>query len=402
MDTKNAILLIVLGIVLGFYIKNNENMLFGTNTQLNEINISNRDFQHINSKFPISHMIKLNDDFLICSGIDIPKIYIKKEYISNNIENGGIYLYNIKKKSFEKIKLDNYRESLPFHPHGISLYQIDSDNYYLYVINHLIREDPAKNEERIEKFNLNIDREKITLYYKNSFSLPQQYFGTLNSIAAINHNIIYFTTENYFSLPCYSFNENNYTSYLYLTKYKIYEWMNIIFQKFNIKKSYLYSYDLNKDQINLIHNSEGISNKGLAYDPKNSILYMVRAFEKDIKIFEISRNVPSNALFIKKIKTVYNMENIYYDVEKEKIYGGIYGSINELKELENSYIINGNYENVTTFGGFEEIDVQKGYDISEIMLFKDELKGISSSIKINNNIFFSSTYQNELLIYTKK
>ena len=402
MDTKNAILLIVLGIALGLYLKNNESVLFGANIQLNEININNRDFQHINSEYPISHMIKLNDEFLICSGIDIPKIYIKKEYISNNIENGGLYLYNIKKKLFEKIKLDNYPDSLPFHPHGLSLYQIDPDNYYLYVINHLIRDDPAKNEERIEKFNLNIESHKISLYYKNSFSLPQQYFGIVNSIAAINHNVIYFTTEKYFSLPCYSFNKNNYISYLYLAKYKIYEWMNIIFQILNIKNSYLYSYDMTKDKINLINDSEGISNRGLAYDPKNSVLYMAQAFEKDIKIFEISRNVPSNALFIKKIKTMYNMENIYYDIEKEKIYGGIYGSINELKELDKSYINNGNYDDVTTFGGFEEIDAQKGYDISDMILFKDELKGISSAIKVNNNIFFSSTYQNELLIYTKK
>ena len=402
MDAKNFILLMVLGIVLGLYLKNNESVLFGAFTQLNEININNRDFQHINSEFPISHMIKLNDEFLICSGIDIPKIYITKEYVTKDIENGGLYLYNIKKKLFDKIKLDNYPNSLPFHPHGLSLFQIDSDNYYLYVINHLIRDDSAKNEERIEKFNLNIERDKITLYYKNSFSLPQQYFGTVNSIAAINHNVIYFTTENYFSLPCYSFDNNNYTSYVYLAKYKIYEWMNIIFQKLNIKKSYLYSYDMNKDKINLINDSEGISNRGLVYDPKNSVLYMVQAFEKDIKIFEISRNVPSNALFIKKIKTMYNMENIYYDIEKGKIYGGIYGSINELKELDESYINNRNYGNVTTFGGFEEIDVQKGYDISDMMLFKDELKGISSAIKVNNNIFFSSTYQNELLIYTKK
>ena len=372
MDAKNSILLIVLGIVLGLYLKNNESVLFGANTQLNEININNRDFQHINSEYPISHMIKLNDEFLICSGIDIPKIYIKKEYISNNIENGGLYLYNIKKKLFEKIKLDNYPDSLPFHPHGL------------------------------EKFNLNIESHKISLYYKNSFSLPQQYFGIVNSIAAINHNVIYFTTEKYFSLPCYSFNKNNYISYLYLAKYKIYEWMNIIFQILNIKNSYLYSYDMTKDKINLINDSEGISNRGLAYDPKNSVLYMAQAFEKDIKIFEISRNVPSNALFIKKIKTMYNMENIYYDIEKEKIYGGIYGSINELKELDKSYINNGNYDDVTTFGGFEEIDAQKGYDISDMILFKDELKGISSAIKVNNNIFFSSTYQNELLIYTKK
>ena len=70
--------------------------------------------------------------------------------------------------------------------------------------------------------------------------------------------------------------------------------------------------------------------------------------------------------------------------------------------MDKSYLSNEDYKDITVFGGFEEIDVQKGYDISDIMLFKNELKGISSGIKNNNNIFFSSTYQNELLIYTKK
>jgi hypothetical protein len=401
MGPKNSIILIGAISLLFGYIRYNEDLVFGANTHLNEININNRNFQHINSDLPLSHIIKLTDNLLICSGINIPQIYITKQYLSDDINNGGIYLYNIKKKEFELIEIENYPSKLPFHPHGLSLYKENHENYYLYVINHLIKDDPQKNAEKIEKFRLNINKDTITLDYKNTFLLPQEYFGTLNSIAAVNQNIIYFTTESSFSLPCYSKNDINVIKYLYLVKYKIYEYLNILFRKLNIKKTYLYSYDCEANEINFIYNSEGVSNKGLAYDAKNSLLYMVRAFEKDIKVFEISRNVPSNALFIKRIKTIYNMENIYYDSENQKIYGGIYGSINELKELDYNYINDGNFDSVETFGGFEEIDTQKGYEISDIILFKNELKGISSAIKINNEIYFSSTYQNELLIYPK-
>ena len=244
-------------------------------------------------------------------------------------------------------------------------------------------------------------KDKITLYYKNSFSLPQEYFGTLNSIAAINEKILYFTTNNYFSLPRFSENENNYMKYLYLIKFKIYEWLNILSKKLSISQTFLYSYDFETDEINKIYKSNGISNRGLAYDPKNSLLYMVRSYEKDIKIFEVSKNIPSNALLIKTIKSLYNVENIYYDGENKKIYCGIYGSIKSLKELENSFIIEGNFGNISTFGGFEEINIEKENEISDLIVFKNELKGITSAIKINDEIFFSSIYQNGLLIYKK-
>ena len=405
MEIKNAIVIIGLVTLFFAYIRMNENSYLGNNYHLNEINIKDREFTLIKTDLPLSHMIKLNEKFLICSGLNSPQIYITKEYLSNYINNGGIFLYNINNKNLENIELENYPSKLPFHPQGLSLYNIDSETYYLYVINHSIDTDnPRKNEERIEKFLLKIKMETISLEYKNTFSLSQNYFGTLKSIAAINHDIIYFTTQSYFSLPCYytQDNEYNFLKYLNNAKFFIYEWMNILFQKFDLKKTFLYSYDWEKGEINIIANSEGISNRGLAYDRKNSLLYMVRPYEKDIKIFEISRNIPSNALLIKTIKTIYNIENIFYDEDNNKIYAGIYGSINELKNLEAQYKNEENFDLVLTFGGFEEFDIKNNYEISDIILFKNELKGISSAIKVKNDIFFSSQYQKGLLIFSKK
>ena len=401
MTSKTWIILIGLISLFFGYIKYNQDLYYGNDNYLNEINVSNKDFKLINSELPLSHIIKLNEKFLICSGMNYPQIFLKQEYLLNNINNGGIYSYNLKSQKLEKLELDNYPTKLQFHPQGLSLYQIDSENYYLYVINHLIKTEPEKNLEKIEKFKLTISKDNISLYYKNSFSLPQDYFGTLNSIVAINEKILYFTTNNYFSLPCFSENENNYMKYWHLIKFKIYEWLNILFKKLTISQTSLYSYDFETDEINKIYKSNGISNRGLAYDPKNSLLYMVRSYEKDIKIFEVSKNIPSNALLIKTIKSLYNVENIYYDGENKKIYCGIYGSIKSLKELENSFIIEGNFGNISTFGGFEEINIEKENEISDLIVFKNELKGITSAIKINDEIFFSSIYQNGLLIYKK-
>ena len=319
-----------------------------------------------------------------------------------------MFLYNIIRNELKPLKINKFPNDVPFHPHGISLYEINSEKYYLYVINHSIKSNPLNNEERIEKIFLKINNSNnknlnISLEFKNSITLPQNFFGTLNSLAAINQNVIYFTTQNYFPLPSYSDNYNI-INQLHKIKFIIYDWLNIFFLKLNLKKTYLYSLEWesdNKMKINKIPNSEGLSNHGLEYNSLNSILYMSRPLEKDIKIFEISRNAPSKAILINKIKTIYNIGNLYYDKEKEKLYAGIYGCYNELKNLENNFLKNRNFDEVTTFGGFEEFDVKSDYKISDIFLMKNEFKGISNGIKINNNIYLTSTYQNGILILQK-
>ena len=402
MKSKNSFLLLGFVILLLSYIKINDIINFSDNTNLNEFNVKNKDYKHISSSLPFEHIIKINDELLLCSGLDYPHIFITKEYLLNPIKNGSLYLFNTKKNELQSLNIENFPNSVSFYPHGMSLYKISTEKYYLYIINHSIKSNQEQNEERIEKCLLTINNpQKISLSFKNTITLPIDYFGTLNSIAVINHNTIYFTTHNYFPLPSFSYNDNNINSYIFKIKYKLYDLINILFQKLNIKKTYLYSYNLDEEKINLIYNSEGMSNHGLAYNSDKSILYMVRSFEKDIRIFEVSRNIPTKALLINTIKTIYNARNIYYDSDKEKIYVGIYGSNKELINMEKNYIEEGNFDDVTSFGGFEEIDVNNNYEITELILMKNEFKGVSSAIKIDNNIYLSSAYQNGLFIYHK-
>ena len=405
--SKNVFLFMGFIILLISYIKYNEIIYFSNNSNLNEVNIKDKNLKYINSPLPIEHMVKLTDELLICSGLQYPKIFITKEYLTDKIIDGSLFLYNIKEDKLEPLKIDNFPKSVPFHPHGISLYKINTEKYYLYIINHSIKTDHGNNEERIEKVLLTIDNYKkknqqLSLSFKNTITLPQNYFGTLNSLAVINLNTIYFTTQNFFPLPSFSKETQNINYYIDIIKLKLFDYLNIDFQKLNLKKTYLYSYNWDNGKITLIQNSEGLSNHGLAYNPEKLILYMASSHEKEIKIFEISRNDPTKALLIGSIKTIYNVGNIFYDGEKDKLYAGIYGSISELINLGNNYIKNGDFEDVTTFGGFEEIDIKNNYDISDIILMKNEIKGVSSAIKINNAIYLSSPYQAFLLIYQRK
>lgn len=403
MNSKNAFLLFgFIGLLIA-YIIYNEKIVFSGNEGLNEVNFNNKNLKHIDAPFPISHILKLNDELLICSGLSYPQIFITKEYLSNPISNGALFLYNTKSNELNQISIENFPNSIPFHPHGIGFYKESSEKYYLYIINHSIREKTQENEERIEKILLEIDykHKKVSLSFKSYATLPQSFFGTLNSLAVIDLNTIYFTTQNYFSLPSYIYEQENYKSYLYLIKAKLYNWMNIIIQKLNLKKANLYSYNWENGKINVIQNSEGLSNNGLAFNKQLSLLYMASSHEKVIKVFEISRNEPTKALYINSIKTIYNVGNIFYDNEKEIIYAGIFGSTRELINLEKNYIINGNFDNVTTYGGFEEINIKNNYEIDDLIVMKNQLKGIYSAIKINNKIYLSSNYQKGLLVLSK-
>ena len=401
MNSKNCFVLLGCIVLLISYIIINQITYFSENTNLNEVNIKNRNYSFIKSSLPITNIIKINNELLLGSGMQYPQIYFTKEYLSDPIKDDSLFLYDIKKKELQKINIENFPIGISFHPQGISLYKTDSQIYYLLIINHSINFEKQHCEERIEKVLLKINRANVSLEFKNSIILPQQYFGTLNSVAMINLNTIYFTTHNYFPLPFGSFGGENILNMLQKNKFKLYGYLNILLQKLNIKKTYLYSYNLDSGKINAIQNSEGTSNYGLAFNEDKSILYMARSFEKDIKVFEISRNDPTKALLINTVKTIYNVGNIFYDNKKEKIYAGIYGTNMELINLEKSYIQEENFDKVTTFGGFEEIDIKNKYEISDIILMKNGIKGISSAIKINDDIYLSSLCQNGILIYHK-
>lgn len=402
MDLKRIFPLICVILLFSAYIKYNQNYYYGNDSKLNEINIKNpNSIEYINSNKIINSIIKLNQDYIIGSFFDTNQIFTNNDHLYKKIANGDLFLYNVKTKEINVIEIINFPKNTPFHPHGLDLYKISNDKYYLYVVNHS-NKFQGISEERIEKILVNINNKKtwelpiITLTYQSFYILPKEYFGAVKDIAIISMDTFYFTTHLSFPLLTSSNEDKNIFG---IMKYEIFKAISKLYIILNIKNTFLFSY--HDGIINKIDGSGGLLNGGLTFDKERNLLFMARTIEKDIKIFEVLRNFPPKALYINSIKTMYNLDSIYYDEETEKLFLGIYGAQKEVEELKDGYL-NESFDNVTSYGGFEELDQKNNYQISDIILLKNQLKGITSSVKIQNDIFLSSSFQNGLLIYHRK
>ena len=109
-----------------------------------------------------------------------------------------------------------------------------------------------------------------------------------------------------------------------------------------------------------------------------------------------------NIEFIKTMPILYYGKNIFYDNTEDKIYIGINGKKSEedliVKNLDN----NNNIENLIAFSGYEILNPENDYAISDLMVMKhNNFKWINSAIKINDKIYMSSIYSKGIFICEK-
>ena len=179
--------------------------------------------------------------------------------------------YDLKTNNLYEIKINNFPKNVPFHPHGIDLFQ----DKYLFVINHSF--SPTNSQERVELLSINISDDKgITLDYIKSFLLPQNHFGTSNAIAVISLSNFYITTSAPFHMPINS-KENTFIS---RAKYKYGPEISVVF---NLKLCGTYLYDEGK--LTLIKEAKGIMNNGITYDEDKKLIYMAQTIDKKLLIF---------------------------------------------------------------------------------------------------------------------
>ena len=328
-----------------------------------EINFSNKTkCKKINSNQPIEDFVKINDEYIIGSSTTYLKLYYNYNYLNHKGEKGTLILLNLKNETLTEIPIENYPRKIPFNPHGISLL----DGHLLYIINHAYTEG-----ERIEV--VNIEFSPLKLKHVKSIKLPNKFFGTLNSIAVIDKNTFFFTTFRIVNYPVHK-NELNFI------KNFIINYSGLFTRLLSMKLTNLYIYSNNK--INKINGAEGILNNGLAYNKKDKILFMAQTFEKNIKVFKLGeRKFDIN--FIKDIKSNYCIDNLDNKMAK-------------------NYFMNGNLGNEDVYGGLEVIDPNNNYEIKDVYLLKNKLKGISSGSIINNKLIFSSVYDKGMLICEKE
>ena len=395
MKTGLIFVFLCFSIVIIAYMTYNINEYMGNPLELREINASNKKCHIINVPTTISHLVSINSQFLIGSEYKSLDIYNFKSFLINRIYDESIYIINIKSEKYYKAKIIDFPKNIPFHPHGLSLYKKRDNEYILYILNHAVN-GLYEGEERIEKINVffNPKKEEITMIYDSKITLPNEYFLKVDSINVINEDIFYFTTNS----PFLSLREPD---DLLNIKNKIleyaYDFLKPIMIMLNIKKCYVYIYNRKNvgKEIEIIPDSESLNNKGICYDKKRNLIYVVKSLEKKINIFEIDEY---NTKFMKSIPILYVGNNIYYDEDEDLIYLGINGKMNEYDSIVHSYKKNNNFDNVNTFSGYEIIDPKNNYSINELMIMKSDYKWVSSSIQINDKNYMSSIFSKGIYV----
>ena len=378
------------------YMTYNINEYMGNSLELKEIN-SQKKFSSINIPTSINYIIPINNKYLIANEYK-PETYLFNLYLNNKVDNDRIFSINIENNEFNEIKLNNFPERVPFHPHSMSLYITPEKNYILYILNHAVNYN-YEGQERIEKFFLRFESKKISLTYIDTIILPDEFFLRIESISAINEDLFYFTTNTQYENPKDSDELLGIQSYINYLKNKL---LKIINPMLNIKQCFLYLYDKeNKEnEISIVENSQSTIYAGITFDNKRNLLYAIKPTEKKMSVFEINKK---ETKLIKTIPILYVGNNIFYDSKDDKIYIGINGKKSEEESIINKLKENKNLENVVSFSGYEVINPEDDFSISDIMIMKnDSFKWINSAVENKGKIYMSSIYSKGIFISEKK
>ena len=395
MKVELFFMFLCLSIVFISFMTYNVNEYMGNSLELKEIN-SQRKKELIDIPASINYMIPINNKFIIAFEYQ-PKNYIFNLYLNNKIDNDRIFLINIENNEYIEIKINNFPENVPFHPHSISLYFTPEKNYILYVLNHAINYN-YEGQERIEKLILRFESKKISLTYDNSIILPNEFFLRVESFSMIKEDLFYFTTNTQYIYPRDSDELLDINSKLYYLKNKL---LKEITPMMNIKKCfvYLYNKDNKGNEITIIDKSQSSIYGGITFDNKRNLLYAIKSAEKIMNVFEVNN---SETKLLKSIPILYEGNNIFYDNKEDRIYIGINGKKSEeesiIKEIKN----NEDIENIETYSGYEIINPENNFSISDIMIMKNKkFKWINSAIEIKGKIYMSSIYSKGILISEK-
>ena len=372
------------------YMTYNINLYMGYSLDLKEINSQKKNYK-IEVPTTINNLIKIKEKYLIACEFKPLDLYINNLYLRNIIENEKIYLINTENEKFSEIKIKKFPDKIPFHPHGISLFITEQNNYILYILNHAVNYD-YEGQERVEKFNIIFEGNSISLIYDSSIILPDEFFLRVDSIIFLKEDKFIFTTNKAYEIPKDSDELIDSFTYLY---YKMNNILEIINPFINIKKCFIYLYD--KEEISIIDNSQSISYRGIAYDNKRKLLYVVKPYEKEINIFEENNN---EFKLIKTISTLYVGNNIFYDNKNDIIILGINGKKSEEETIIKKIKNNNSIENVETYSGYEILNPENNYSIGDLMLMKKkDFKWINSAVFIKGKIYMSSIYSKGILVY---
>ena len=396
MKVELFFMFLCLSIIFISFMTYNVNEYMGNSLELKEIN-SQRKTELIDIPASINYIIPINNKYIIAFEYQ-PKFYLFNLYLNNKIDNDRIFLINIENNDYSEIKINNFPENVPFHPHSISLYYTPEKNYILYILNHAVNYN-YEGQERLEKLILRFESKKISLTYKDTIIFPNEYFLRIESISIIKEDLFYFTTNTQYIYPRDS-------DELLDLKPKLYYLMNdllkIMTPMINMKKCFVYLYNKeNKgNEISIIDKSESIIYGGITFDNKRNLLYAIKSAEKIMNVFEVNNSATKLS---KSIPILYEGNNIFYNDKEDRIYIGINGKKSEEESIIKELKKNEDIDNIETYSGYEIINPENNnYSVSDIMIMKNKkFKWINSAVEIKGKIYMSSIYSKGIMISYK-
>jgi len=280
-----------------------------------------------------------------------------------------------------KIQMNNFPQNVAFYPHGIYIYKNNS----LYVINHAYQ----KGGERVEIFDI-VENQKdiIHLNYKRSIVFPEEFTGLFNSLVVVgDEDEIYITTF----LPIRPQNG------------KVLSFLRDVFYEltfgFNIKMTYVYHYKGGK--ITRVNGSNSLMNNGITYDLKDKI-YVVNLIERKVRVFKFKRENMEEPIFEKDIDVGYGVDNLVYDEENGRIYGGGIGKLSNNFAIAAEASKNAKVpENPHFYGAALYIDTKQNDKVFNLALDHFDYFGISVAIQRDQYLFMGSWCDDGILICKK-
>jgi len=324
-------------------------------------------------------------DVLIGGSDDRHKLWELPQFGMEKTEDGSLVVIDPNRQEIFKRPIKNFPKGIAFHPHGIYIY-----NNLLYAINHAY----SKGGERIEVFEIiGSNFLDIEFIYQRSliFEKKLKLSGITNDLAVVGKNDELYITS---YLP-FSDSLEGRTNKSFLEK--LLEKLVIMFK---IKLTYIYYCKSIKSEFlcSQIPNTSSLMNNGIAFDYKDK-LYVSQPLEKRIRVFEINVNDKKQLKYIRDIYPGYAGDNVYFNKDTKELYIGALGKIiNHFGFIKDSKLTNNLPSSHDYEFGAIEIETTKDDNVNVLTMFKNNLLGVSSAIKLNDSVYISSWADDGILV----
>lgn len=279
----------------------------------------------------------------------------RKARITGEERIGALYLLDLEEDLLSTKLISDHLKN-PILPHGISLIQIDSAMYSLFVINHA-------DGHSVEVFHL-IDDSLIHIQ-----TIKSEWMINPNDIVAINENEFYFTNDHK-NLEGFDRIKEDYLGF---NESNVVRYVNGEFQE--------------------VAKGIGYAN-GINFDFSRSLLFV--AASREFKVHVYQRSADGQLSFIESIKTKSGVDNIEFD-EDGKLWIGAHPNLMKFARYAQGKEEKAPSEIIT-------IDYKSTGDYEVKSIFTDDGSIVSASsvaVPFNQHVFIGNVMDENIVIWQR-